>query len=453
MPVWAESSSRAGTPTADSMRCARAIALLSLTTLLLAVPAAHARTPRPYVKNVTPLSVSVGETMTVQGFYFRKGYRENTVVFVASDGRVSYVKSEHSTRKKLTVIVPPKVERLLNTDANGVRVPTKVRIKVIARRMSRLAKRPLAQPTVGPDVGGDCDKDGTPNPSDGDDDNDQLPDSIETTIRTNPCVADSDGDQLLDGWEYLSALDLNRNALPYPGKKPYPNALFDDANVDYDGDGLHAWVEHGFWWLAGRDYPLNYSDGDQTTSPEAVGEKTWNDWDYDGILSDDERDYDNDGLANIYEYRSHDFEPWSPPFPSTFRPDYLDPDSDGDGVLDGADDQDHDDVSNIDELRQGTWVMNPCDPVFRLDFFGQPIRDSLGLPIRLPRSRTCPRWMDPAEAPTKPKYACFSRTLLVMDRESGPPVPVNIGRDAVPWLDESDKTPSDDGPQYCPGYP
>ena len=76
--------------------------------VLLAVPAADARTARPYVKSVTPLRASVGEEMTLQGFYFRKGYAENTVVFIANDGRVSYVKSEHSTRKTLTVIVPKK---------------------------------------------------------------------------------------------------------------------------------------------------------------------------------------------------------------------------------------------------------------------------------------------------------------------------------------------------------
>ena len=375
----------------ENVRTARSIALLLLATLLLGVPAADARTPRPYVKSVSPLRASVGEQMTIQGFYFRKGYAENTVVFVAGDGRVSFVKSEHSTRKTLTVIVPQKVERLLDTDANGTRVPTKFSIKVIARRMSRLAKRPLAQPTIGPDVGGDCDHDGTPNPSDGDDDGDLLPDSIELDIRTNPCVADSDGDKLQDGWEYISALDLNTNALPYPGKRPFPNALFSDAGVDHDGDGLHAWAEYGLWWFGGRKYPLDYSDGDQTTQPDPTGTAVWNDWDYDGILSDDERDFDNDGLANIYEYRAPDFEPWEPMFPGAVRPDMFDPDIDGDGVLDGWDDQDHDDFSNIDELRAGTWAMNPCDP---------------GI------SRTCPRWLDDSAIPKIPEHLCKSQTLV-----------------------------------------
>jgi hypothetical protein len=376
----------------ENVRTARGTALLLLATLLLGVSAADARTPRPYVKSVSPLRASVGEQMTIEGFYFRKGYAENTVVFVAGDGRVSYVKSEHSTRKSLTVIVPQKVQRLLDTDANGVRVPTKFRIKVIARRMSRLAKRPLAQPLIGPDVGGDCDHDGSPNPTDGDDDNDLLPDSIELDIRTNPCVADSDSDRLVDGWEYLSALDLNTNALPYPGKRPYPNALFADANVDHDGDGLWAWAEHGLWWLGGGEYPLDYSDGDQKTQPDPTGAAVWNDWDRDGILADDERDFDNDGLANIYELRAYFFSLWEPQFPGAVRPDMFDWDTDGDGVADGPDDQDHDDVSNVDELRAGTWPMNPCDPV---------------------ASRTCPRWLAEEDIPQLPAHVCMSRTVAL----------------------------------------
>jgi len=401
------------------MRHARAIALLSLAAVLLAVPAAQARKPRPFVKSVSPLRASVGEEMTVQGFYFRKGYAENTVVFIAGDGRVSYVRSEHSTKTKLTVIVPRKVERLLDRDANGVRVPTKFRLKVIARRMSRVAKGVLAKPMIGPDVGGDCDKDGIPNPTDSDDDNDMLPDSIEQTIRTNPCVADSDGDGLLDGWEYLSALDLNHNALPYPGKKPYPNPLFADAEVDYDGDGLHAWVEHAFWWMGGRGYPLDYSDGDQHTKPEPVGANTWNDWDLSGVLADDERDFDGDGLSNMYEYTAPDFAPWEPAFPGTLRPDMFDADTDGDGVPDGLDDQDHDGVSNIDELRAGTWAMNPCDPV---------------------TSRTCPRWLEEDLTPKKPKFLCISTTFM-----SDPP-------GVVKWAEDGDTAPSGDV-TFCPTYP
>ena len=417
MPVKRECRAYESAPTANSMRYARSITLLLLAILLLAVPAADARAPRPYVKSVTPLRASVGEQMTLQGFYFRKGYAENTVVFIAKDGRVSYVKSEHSTRKTLTVIVPQKVERLLNVDQNGTRVPTKFRVKVIARRMSRVSKSVLAQPTIGPDVGGDCDNDGNPNPTDNDDDNDLLPDSIELDIRTNPCVADSDGDRMQDGWEYLSALDLNTNALPYPGKKPYPNALYPDRDIDYDGDGLYAWTEHALWWAGGRKYPLDYSDGTQTSVNEPTGSDTWNDFDGDGFASDDERDFDNDGLANIYEFRAPDFQEWSPPFPGSIRPNMFEADTDGDGLLDGWDDQDHDDVSNIDELRAGTWPMNACDP---------------GV------SRTCPRWLDDTQIPKKPQHECISQTI----RNGG----------FVKWLSSGDGAVSETA-GYCLTYP
>jgi hypothetical protein len=401
------------------MRHARAIALLSLLTLLATAPLADARKPRPYVKSVSPLRVAVGDTMTVNGFYFRRGYAENTVVFIAKDGRVSYVRSEHSTKTQLQVIVPKKIQRLLPNDANGDDVPTKFRIKVIARRMSRVAKGVMSQPTIGPDVGGDCDKDGIPNPTDTDDDADFLPDTIEETARTNACVADSDSDKLLDGWEYMSGLDLNANALPYPAKRPYPNALFSDAMVDHDGDGLHAWVEHALWWRGGAKYPIDYSDGDQTTQPDPVGTSVWNDWDYDGILSDDERDFDNDGLANIYEYWAATFAPWDPSFPGTLRPDFVDQDTDGDGVLDGWDDQDHDDVSNIDELRMGTWAMNPCDPG---------------------PSRVCPRWLEESIVPKKPPNLCITTSMLAD--------PVR----APKWATDSDLSP-DEKVSYCPTYP
>ena len=376
----------------ENVRRRRAITLFSLAALLLASPLAEAREPRPYVTSVSPLSVSVGELMTIKGFYFTPGYAENVVVFVARDGRVSYVRSEHSTKRSLQVRIPKKVERILRV-VDGVRVPTKFRVKVISTRMSRLAKGALSQPLIGPDVGGDCDNDGTPNPSDTDDDNDMLPDTLEATAKTNPCSGDSDGDKLMDGWEFLSALDLNRNNLPYPGKRPYPNALFADAQYDFDGDGLHSWAEHAMWWTAGRHYPLNYSDGDQHTIRETSTEHPWDLLHPLGLLSDDERDFDNDGISNILEYAAMAMEPWKD-YPGIDRPNWMDPDTDGDGLLDGPDDQDHDDISNAEELDAGTWAMNPCDPL-NLD------------------ARACPRWMEIGTKPEKPEELCTSITLAL----------------------------------------
>ena len=65
-----------------------------------------------------------------------------------------------------------------------------------------------------------------------DDDDDLLADDYEDDIGTDPCLADTDGDGVSDGYEYQSASDLNddehqepNDSLPYPGKRPYPNAL------------------------------------------------------------------------------------------------------------------------------------------------------------------------------------------------------------------------------------
>ena len=78
----------------------------------------------------------------------------------------------------------------------------------------------------------------------------------------------------------------------------------------------------------------------------------------DGFLSDDERDEDADGLTNYDETHGRMTQeywkgcykreaPWHIGYSQTS---HVDSDSDGDGVLDGADDQDFDDIPNVMEL-------------------------------------------------------------------------------------------------------
>ena len=261
---------------------------------------------------------------------------------------------------------------------------------------------------------------------------DFLPDSIETVARTNPCVADSDGDKLLDGWEYLSALDLNDNALPYPGKRPYPNALFADAGVDHDGDGLHAWIEHTLWWAGGHKYPLDYSDGDQMTAPTTGGC----------------RDLERLGLrrhplrrrARLRQGRAREHLRvlrratscrGSRPSPARSARTCMDPDTDGDGLLDGYDDQDHDDVSNIAELSAGTWAMNPCDP---------------GI------SRTCPRWLEDSAHSEEAEDTCITRSVLSYEGIRIRTTSTRTRRTSRSGPDER-LDPGSDGPTYCNTYP
>jgi hypothetical protein len=82
------------------------------------------------------------------------------------------------------------------------------------------------------------------------------------------------------------------------------------------------------------------------------------DLDGNGYISDDERDEDADGLSNYDESHGRMTpEFWNECYDeeTPYRVAYagtsiVDPDSDGDGILDGADDQDHDDLPNVMEL-------------------------------------------------------------------------------------------------------
>jgi hypothetical protein len=238
----------------------------------------------------------------------------------------------------------------------------------------------------------DCDADGTPNSADGDDDNDGLSDALEQSVNLSQCNKDTDGDGIEDGFEYWSAVDLNDHNVPYPGKKPYPNALDgSDAGADFDGDGLKDSDEFAAWNLyggrvlpAGPGQTFPYSGGRQVSS--AATGAGGSDYDQNGRLTDDERDADNDGIANWVELarggawlgagcvtagRYSNCGAGSVPngdtfaggtYPGFFNPDWLDPDTDGDGVGDLGDDQDHDGVSNSTEIATQTNPVDPCDP-------------------------------------------------------------------------------------------
>jgi hypothetical protein len=225
----------------------------------------------------------------------------------------------------------------------------------------------------------DIDKDGLANSVDTDDDGDLLPDSLETSIGTDPLRFDSDNDGVDDGFEYYSALDLNSFAVPYPAKRPYPNALFADAENDYDQDSLTLKEEYQAWKYGGRSVPLTtYSDGDQSTGPDVAAPSDPTaaaalDQNSDGKLSDDERDVDSDGLSNFDETHGRMHPEWwdayIQDFASKLPPDvkyseaaypgpayvvtsFVDPDTDGDGIKDGADDQDHDGYTNAFEVNR-----------------------------------------------------------------------------------------------------
>ena len=249
--------------------------------VLAPVPAADAAKKKavkavPAVKQVSPMRVKIGRTISVRGRNFSSSKRHNTVIFRGAGGRSVLVKPKRATRRKLVVAVSTKVQRILKV-SGGRATPTRVRLTVLSKPSKRARRQQASRrtgtrqsPMVVPlACGKGSDWDG-----------DLLSNDLEMRYGLDPCKADSDGDAAGDGWEYWSAKDLNVKAVPYPGKKPYPNPLFaGDVQYDFDGDGLVADIEFKLWKTAGssfdpsrannglRDSPLGYSDGTQTSRP------------------------------------------------------------------------------------------------------------------------------------------------------------------------------------------
>jgi hypothetical protein len=408
------------------MRRLLTISLLALAAALVAVPTALAASgPEPSITRVTPMRVSVGNLLTIRGAHFKAQRLRNTVIFRGPDGRTAFAKPRRATTTKLVVRVPAAVSRLLRVAGSRQR-PTRVKLRVLsARKFSKFTSRRLSPVVTGVgdgDGGGGGGGGGTPvvcNASP-DHDGDLLDNSLELAIGTDPCLADTDNDQMSDGWEYWAAKDLNIKAVPFPGEKPFPNALDPSdgaaapgrfSNIDFDGDGLTTLEEYRAWRYTGSSFDvskaggtdlessLGYSDGTKFSrgsetpgvpgwrsgsfglpAPGQAFPATYNLWN-DASWRDDERDADGDGLSNwlegargpsrpsywagYWKVEVRSIEPWKKTAycapaeeqrPGEFdqRPfanlDLADSDVDGDSLLDGEDDQDNDDFTNITEL-------------------------------------------------------------------------------------------------------
>ena len=275
------------------MRTAKAILLAAVTTVCvapMAAPATAAKrsdTAKPKITRVTPMRLEVGETLTIRGKNFKAKKNRNTVVFKGASGRTAFAKPRRATRRKLVVKVPASVARLLLV-RDGKQRPTRLKLRVLAGRFSAFTPRRLSPVVL--TVGGDAPGGGQGKPlaacnKDADHDDDLLPNQREIEIGTNPCLLDTDGDGIEDGYEYQSARDLNDDEyqdpdtiLPYPDKRPYPNALDpSDRDTDFDGDSLTLSEEQRLWRYgvavgrAARTLePLYYSDGNQTRSTAAT---------------------------------------------------------------------------------------------------------------------------------------------------------------------------------------
>jgi hypothetical protein len=431
------------------MRRVLTICLFALAAVLVAAPAALAASgPAPTITRVQPMRVSVGNLLTITGKNFKAQRTRNTVIFRGPTGRTAFAKPRRATTRKLVVRVPAAVARLLRVSGSRQR-PTRLKLRVLSGQFSKFTPRRLS-PVVtgvgdGDGGGGGGGGGGTTVVCDNsaDHDGDLLPNTLELAIGTDPCLADTDNDQMTDGWEYWSAKDLNIKAVPYPGERPFPNALSPSdgaaaparfSNIDFDGDGLSTLEEYRAWRYTGSSFDaskgggldlestLGYSDGTQfSRAAETPGVPSWRGPSYglpapaepfpatfnlhgDGAWRDDERDADGDGVSNFIEsvhgpgqpswwtgfYGSdaHKAEPWGPKPATTCgqefgafdkRPfaelDMADPDVDGDTLLDGEDDQDNDDFSNIREMYEGVGVDLDGDGAFTCGALSYPSID------------------------------------------------------------------------------
>jgi hypothetical protein len=389
-----------------------AAAVAVIPTSAEAAPTAHAAAAKPTITRVSPMRVKVGRTITVRGSHFSGRRSRDKVIFKAKNGRSAIGRVTRASGSKLVLRVPTAAEQIL-TKKGSSGVPTRIYLRVVTNHYGKLTKLRHSPVVVSALKSGKTAACGKGSDWDGD----LLPNSLELKYALNPCKADTDGDGLSDGWEYWSAKDLNVKAVPYPGKKPYPNPLrAGDQNYDFDGDSLTAAMEYKLWKVAGssfnaaladnglRDSPLGYSDGTQTSrpseSPAVPAFKTpglaalypaRDVMRNDGVWSDDERDADADGLNNYVETTGPGTAAWwkayfatrepTPNWPTSYYGAFLqrpfadveanDPDVDGDGLLDGEDDQDNDDIRNLDEMYDITAAysngnrknaFNPCAP-------------------------------------------------------------------------------------------
>jgi hypothetical protein len=395
--------------------------LALLASAALPPAAAHAVT-LPKITKISPLKLEVGQVLTIRGTGFKAGKNANTVVFKRDGKAAVFVKAESATTTRISVTVPSKLLPYLAGKGGAQGIQT-FRLRVLAKKFGKAFTSKKLSPEIGPpgSLGGGSVAGCKPDPKDpaADSDADGIGDAQEKTYKTDACRVDTDGDGVSDAFELESALDLNSRALPFPGKRPFPNPLDGtDAGIDYDGDGLTLADEYNLWVFTTKGkLPLTYSDGDQDTNTEAAATPANGsplDMNGDGVLTDDEKDPDGDGLANWDESHGRLTAAWWAGVFQDEKPYFggpgaqvmselsmIDPDTDGDSVFDGADDQDQDGWSNVQELDRrlavtaggNLWVnpYNPClpDPGSRACSLHPPLSDPWA-PFPLPATFTAP---------------------------------------------------------------
>src|SRR3954471_6421313 len=125
--------------------------LLLVCALFTVVTTTAGAATAPKVTSVTPLTLKIGERLTIKGKGFLRGKNRNTVVFKAGGARAVFAKAESATATKLVIKGPAKLAPFL-TSPPAKPVPTRFRLRVLARKLSPnytpLGASPMIAPTT-----------------------------------------------------------------------------------------------------------------------------------------------------------------------------------------------------------------------------------------------------------------------------------------------------------------
>ena len=198
---------------------------------VLAPDARAAKSKLPKITKVEPnREVYVGQTLKLTGKNFIKGKKTLVVIFKRDGSTRRFTTRGNATSTtRATVVVPDVTGDLVRGNQTESKpLDNMFRLRAItkfgaAKTWTSTTTSPRVSQSSGSglpaDTGaaGDCDKDAIRNGVDSDDDNDLLIDTIETTIGTDVCAKDTDGDAVSDFYEYTVAYDLNGGpVLPLP---------------------------------------------------------------------------------------------------------------------------------------------------------------------------------------------------------------------------------------------
>src|SRR5690242_4705512 len=91
----------------------RGAAVLAALGALAAPATAGAAVKAPVITSITPKSLNVGQKLIIRGKNFRRGKGKNRVLFQRTGGKSLFVRADVSTKVRMTVIIPTRLEQYM----------------------------------------------------------------------------------------------------------------------------------------------------------------------------------------------------------------------------------------------------------------------------------------------------------------------------------------------------